>query len=128
MPPYHLKYYLLPSLRYPNLGKNLMHVNFFCLITLLNVDVKIHAILLENRLARFLPSLVQKDQVGFVLGHQAPDATKQMINLIHLTEKSGKAFLLPALDAEKALDRIHWGYRSKVPDKFGFCDYIHSAT
>lgn len=63
--------------------------------------------------------------MGFVLGRQAPDATR-MINLIHVTEKSNKPSLLLVLDAEHAFDRIHWGYLSKVLDKFSISGHIIS--
>lgn len=71
-------------------------------ILLLNVDVKLYA----NRLAKLLPKQINNDQVGFVNGHQGTDATRRMISLIHLVEKSGGPSLLLTLDAEKAIEYI----------------------
>lgn len=96
-------------------------------ISLLNVDIKLYAKFIENRLAKSLPLLIKQDQMGFVTGCQVPDTTRRMIYLIHISEVTKRPPLLQALDAEKAFDRIYWGYRSTVLDKFGIRRHIHSA-
>lgn len=105
----------------PNLPQN------FQPISLLNVDVKFHAKLIANRLSRILPNLINYDQVGFVMGRQTTDATRRMLNLLHLVEENKEPSLLLALDAEKAFDRVHWGYLSKVMDKFGLVGPLQNA-
>lgn len=111
----------------PKPGKSLDTPQNFRPISLLNVDLKIYAKIIANRLAQFLPTLVKHDQVGFIPGRQAPDATRRIINLLHAAESSGTPSLLLSLDAEKAFDRIHWGYLRLVLDKFGFSGEINSA-
>lgn len=74
---------LLKPGKEPNLPQN------FRPISLLNVDVKLYAKMLAHRLRNLLPKLINFNQVGFVLGRQTPDATRRMLNLLHLIEKKG---------------------------------------
>lgn len=104
----------------PKPGKEPTIPQNFRPISLLNADLKIYAKIIANRIAEVIPTLIAPNQVGFVKGHQAPDGTRRIINLICLAEshKLPTAFL--ALDAEKALDRVHWGYLQATLNKFGF--------
>lgn len=93
-------------------------------ISLLNVDLKIYAKILANRLAPLLPGLVHPDQVGFIPGRQAPDNTRRAIDLIHAIHKRKSPSLVLALDAEKAFDRISWSFAFEVLDTMGFTGNI----
>lgn len=55
-----------------------------------------------------LPSLIHKDQVGFVPLCQAGDNTRKMIGLIDVVNREGLASLILSLDTEKAFDRLGW--------------------
>lgn len=96
-------------------------------ISLLNSDLKLYAKVLARRLFTVLPSLINKDQVGFIKGRQAPDGTRRLLNIISSVELSKTPTLLLSLDAEKAFDRIYWGFIFKTLDKFGFAGNIYSA-
>lgn len=111
----------------PKPGKDPSLPQNFRPISLLNVDVKIYAKLIANRLSILLPKLINQDQVGFVSGRQANDATRRMINIIHSAEKSKMPSLLLTLDAEKAFDRVHWGYLVRVLEKFNTMGPIQKA-
>lgn len=111
----------------PKPGKNPDLPQNFRPISLLNVDIKIYAKILANRLLQVTPSLIGLDQVGFVKGRQAPDGTRRMINLLTHLEINHTPSVLLALDAEKAFDRVHWGYLSATLTKFGFQGTIQSA-
>lgn len=91
------------------------------------MDLKVDAKLLANRIARLLPSLVKPDRVGFVAGRQARDATRRILNLVHSASGDRRPSVLLSLDAEKAFDRIHWGYLLEVLSKFGFTSQFFSA-
>lgn len=73
----------------------------------------------------FLPELVHPDQIGFVPGRQAPDATRRVLNLIHHAAHSQTLLFF---DTEKAFDRVHWTFLQAVLTKFGiwFQDVILS--
>lgn len=50
-----------------------------------------------------------------------------MLNLLHFAEVTKEPSVFLALDAEKAFDRVHWGYLSRTLHKFGISGMIHSA-
>lgn len=108
-------------------GKESTSPKNFRPILLLNLDIKIHAKLIANRLVDILPSLIHNDQTGFTKGRQSSDTTRRLINIIHMAETTGKPSLLLFLDAEKVFDRVHWKYLHSVLNKFGFQGTILKA-
>lgn len=94
----------------PKLGKDHTPCSNYRLIALLNSDLKIFTKLLGNRLNKLLPSLIHKDQVGFLPFHQASDNTRKVINLIEVANRNQTEVLLLSLDAEKVFDRLSWPF------------------
>lgn len=88
-------------------------------ISLFNTDLKLYSKLLATRLATYMPTLVQTDQVGFIHSRQASDGTCRFIDMIHWAEHYQMPSLLISLDAEKAFDRVNWLYLDLVLQKFG---------
>lgn len=78
-------------------------------------------------LVSITPKLIKTEQVGFVKGRQAPDGTRRMINLICIPELQKTPTTFLALDGEKALDRVHWGYPQATLNKFGLEGFALSA-
>lgn len=74
-----------------------------------------------------LPLLINPVQVGFIKGRQAPDGTRRLLNIISKLESSKTPAILLSLDAEKAFDRINWGFAFKTLSKFNFQGNIVSA-
>lgn len=109
-------------------GKPLHSPSNFHPISLLNVDVKVYAKLLASRIQAVLPSLIKCNQSGLIKGRQPSDATRRMINLIHHASASRTPSLLLSIHAEKAFDRVHWGYVRATLHKFYFQGLILSAT
>lgn len=98
----------------PKEGKDPLQVSNYRPISLLNVDRKLYAKILANRLLPLIPGLISSDQVGFIPGREARDNTIRTLNLHHqLTSSGTKGFLL-SLDAEKAFDRVAWDYMREV--------------
>lgn len=79
-------------------------------ISLLNSDVKLYAMVLARYLLSILPELINIDQVSFIKGLQAPNGTRQVLNILSLAERSKDPTLFLSLDAKKAFDCIHWGF------------------
>lgn len=90
----------------PKTGKDPTQVQNYCPISLLNVDLKIFAKILANRLLSFIPSLINSDQVSFVPGREARDNTLKALNIHHILSSTSQTGLLLSLDAEKAFDRL----------------------
>uniref|UniRef100_A0A8C5PVG5 Reverse transcriptase domain-containing protein n=1 Tax=Leptobrachium leishanense TaxID=445787 RepID=A0A8C5PVG5_9ANUR len=88
-------------------------------ISLLNNDMKLLARVLANRLKRFMPQLIHPDQVGFIPGREARDATIRVLNAITYSKQSKSSLLLLSTDAEKAFDRVLWPFLYRTLEKYG---------
>ncbi len=88
-------------------------------ISLLNVDFKILAKVLCSRLERVLPSLILLDQTGFTPGRHSFFNTRRLLNIL-FSCPSDLPEIIVSLDAEKAFDRVEWGYLFFILGKFGF--------
>lgn len=81
--------------------------------SLINSDAKIIAKILTRRLERYLPSLSDPDQNGFVKGRQAWHCIHKVLNIIYAkTEHSDTAVV--SVDAEKAFDHVEHHYLHEV--------------
>lgn len=87
-------------------------------ITILNTDYKIMTKALANKLAEIAPTLIHRDQAGFIRGRNIYDQVK----LAKLTLDYGKILkkngAIVALDQEKAYDKILHPYLWMTLEKF----------
>ena len=89
-------------------------------ITVLNTDYKIMTKALANKLAEVAPSIIHRDQAGFIKGRSIYDQVKLAklaIDYGRIMEKNGAII---ALDQEKAYDKILHPYLWKVLERFNF--------
>lgn len=103
----------------PEMGKDPTQVQNYRPISLLNVDQKIFAKILANRLLSFIPSLVDSDQVGFVPGREARDNTIKPLNIHHILSSTSQTGFLLYLDAKKAFNWLAWDYLEAVLHSVG---------
>ncbi|XP_030046073.1 NFX1-type zinc finger-containing protein 1-like [Microcaecilia unicolor] len=94
----------------PKPGKPLDNVESYRPISLLNVDTKILAKLMAERLAEYLPSLISQEQVGFVRGRQSVHNIRKTLMAMAASQQLGASTLLLSLDAEKAFDQVGWEF------------------
>lgn len=79
-------------------------------ISLLNLDIKIFAKILANRLRPHLQQLIGPEQVGFMPIREAKDNVIKPLLLTHSARMHNSEGLLLSTDAEKAIDRVAWDY------------------
>lgn len=89
-------------------------------ISLLNVDCKILGKCLAKRLEKVLPALISPDQTGFVQGRHSFLNTRRLLDTLYTKSESYSPEIIVALDAEKAFDRVEWGFLLDTLSRFGF--------
>jgi hypothetical protein len=110
----------------PNFNANTLCVNFnantiaqFRPIDLANFKFKIISKVLADRLAQIMPSIISKEQRGFIKGREIKDCiclTSEAINLLH--KKSYGGNLAIKIDIAKAFDTIDWSFFVKSAQCF----------
>ena len=88
-------------------------------ITILNTDYKIMTKALANKLAKAAPTLIHRDQAGFIKGRNIYDQVKLAKLVIDYGEIMGKNGAIAALNQEKAYDKILHPYLWKTLEKYG---------
>jgi hypothetical protein len=98
-------------------------------IALANFKFKIISKVLADRLAQILPTIVSKEQKGFIQGRNIKDCictASEAINLLHNKTFGGN--LAMKIDITKAFDTLDWSFLIKVLLQFGFnttfCNWI----
>ena len=87
-------------------------------ITVLNTDYKTMTKALANKLAEAAPSLIHRDQAGFIKGRNIYDQVKLAKLIIDYGKIKKQNGAIVALDQEKAYDKILHPYLWEVLEKF----------
>ena len=103
-------------------GKDPQEVGAYRPISLLNVDGKLFAKVLANRLGPLLEGLVHPDQTGFVSNRNSTFILRRLFNIMYTKREPHSDLVILALDAEKAFDQIEWQYLFEVLNRFNLGD------
>lgn len=79
-------------------------------ISLPNVNLKLYAKIMANRLRPLLHHLIGLEQTGFMPGRKAKDNVIKALNLIHRSQTEDFEGMLLSTDAEKAFDCVSWDF------------------
>ena len=101
-------------------GKDPLDAASYRPVSLLNVDTKILAKILAIRLENVLPTIIHEDQTGFIKNRQLSHNIRRLFNIIYTSNTNSLSEILLSLDAEKAFDRVEWGYLFSALSRFGF--------
>ncbi len=91
-------------------GKDATLCSSYRPLSLLNVDVKILAKVLAQRLETVLPGIISEEQTGFIKDRYSFFKIHTLFNIIYSQKSSTSPEILISLDAEKAFNRIEWEY------------------
>lgn len=89
-------------------------------IALCNVVYKIISKVVTNRLKPLLPTLISREQTGYVEGRQILDNIIQAHKVVHSLTSNKRAGMIMQLDIAKAYNKVNWIYIKKVLTTFGF--------
>lgn len=89
-------------------------------ISLLNVDYKILARIMSNRLKRVLPSIISPSQTCCVIGRDIADTIVSIRDVIDVVEQENIEGYVLKIDQKQAFDRVSHDYLFSLLEKFGF--------
>ena len=88
-------------------------------ISLLNVDYKIIAKALTNRLQKIMPEIIQEEQTCGVKGRNIHDNLMILRDTVDYVNNENIQTAMLSIDQEKAFYRIEWNYLYSVMEKMG---------
>ena len=104
----------------PKKDKDLLEIENFRPISLLNVDYKILTKCLSNRLQKVLNKLIDFEQNGFIRGRNICNATLSISEIIAFCWNENLSYGILSLDMKKAFDMVDRSYIIRVLKHMNF--------
>jgi hypothetical protein len=104
----------------PKKDKDITKLKNWRPISLLNTDYKLLTHTLANRLQKVLPSVISKDQSGYLKNRYIGLNIRTIVDIINDVQHNENSALITLLDFEKAFDTVNWKFMHKCLEKFGF--------
>ena len=104
----------------PKKGKNLTLLKNWTPITLLNFDYKLLTKCIAYRIKTVLPTIINKDQTGFLPGRYIGENLIRIQEILHYAKVNNVDSYLVTVDYEKAFDFLEWGHIIKCLKHFNF--------
>ena len=89
-------------------------------ITLLNLDYKLIAKCLANRVKPILPSIIHLNQKGYIKDRNINESNRFLQDLIDFTDLENNDGAIIFFDQTKAFDRVEWEWIELCLKEFGF--------
>ena len=109
---------------HPKPQEDLLLPSNYQLITLLNVDYKIIASTINNRMKSHLNTLIKPGQNGFIKSRHIGDNIRPLSDVIDFADLNDTLGAVLAVDIFKAFDSLKWEFIYQVLEKYGFGSYI----
>ena len=100
----------------PKQDSDLLDLQNWRPITLLNTDYKIAAKALARRIEKVLPGIINSDQTGFIKGRYIGENIRLISDIMDYTKSENLPGILLSLDFTKAFDTLECPYINRVLD------------
>ena len=100
-------------------NQNLLELQSWRPLSILNNDYKVYAKILANRLQYVTPYLISSDQFGFLKGRHMTDNLLELAMVIDYCQQVDRPALITAIDFRKAFDTVSWTAMKNILHKFG---------
>ena len=97
-------------------------------ITLLNTDYRIASKALARRIETILPKLIHPDQTGFIKGRYLGENLRLISDVMEYTKMEELTDVLVSLDFKKAFDTLEWQFIKSVLNLFNFGESVRQWT
>jgi exonuclease III len=108
----------------PKDGKDSRLINNWRPISVTNVDYKIIAKVIANRLKIVLPMLINEDQCGYVQNRVIGENVRFLHDLMYSSNQGEVEGIIMLVDFEKAFDSVDWSFLMYTLDNFNFGSYF----
>ena len=93
-------------------------------ISLTNIDYKIIAFVLSERIKKNIQKLIGKDQSAYLENRFIGNNARLLLDMLEYTDNEKIAGIMICLDFKKAFDSLNWEFMIKVLEKVNFGEYF----